>query len=207
MYQKYFKRLLDLILSIVLIIVLMPLMILLFFIVWLFIGFPIFSQKRPGLNNKIFMIYKFKTLYADSNNISEKNRKSILGNFLRRFGLDELPQLFNILKNDMSLVGPRPLLVKYLKIKGFREHKRKKCKPGITGLAQINDFSTSKIKRRKSKWTAQFNLDEEYSNNISLKLDIIILIRTFLKVISYKKFDYYKEIRLTDRHFKKKFCK
>ena len=202
MYQRYFKRLFDITISLTLIILLSPIFIIVFFLVWLFIGFPIFLQKRPGLNNKIFTIYKFKTLYADSNNISDKKRKNIIGNFLRRFGIDELPQLFNILKNDMSFVGPRPLLPKYLKIKGFREHKRKKCKPGITGLAQINNFTKSKIKRRKSKWIVQFNLDEEYSRNISFKLDIFILFKTFLKIFFYEKVDYYNETRLTYRQFK-----
>lgn len=202
MYQKYFKRLFDITVSSILIMLFFPIMIVIFIITWLFIGYPIFKQERPGLNHKIFKIYKFKTLYDVSNNISEKKRKNILGNFLRRFGLDELPQLFNVLKSDMSLVGPRPLLTKYLKIKGFREHERKKCKPGITGLAQIQNFTTSKAKRRISKWTVQFNLDEQYSKSISFKLDIIILIKTFLKIFFYKKIDYYKETRLTNRHFK-----
>ena len=108
MYQKYFKRLFDIILSSVLILFLFPLMILIFFLVWIFIGFPLFFQKRPGLNNKIFTLYKFKTLYDDSKNFSEEERQNKLGNFLRKTGLDELPQLFNVFKNNMSFVGPRP---------------------------------------------------------------------------------------------------
>ena len=202
MYQKFLKRLFDIIVSSLLIILFSPLMIIIFFLIWFFIGYPIFKQERPGLNHKIFKVFKFKTLYDVSNNISDKERKNTLGNFLRRFGLDELPQLFNVLKNDMSLVGPRPLLPKYLKIKGFREHERKKCKPGITGLAQIQNFTALKTKRRISKWTVQFNLDQEYRKSISFKLDIIILIKTFLKIFFYKKIDYYKETRLTNRHFK-----
>lgn len=202
MYEKYFKRLLDIFLCLILSLFLFPVFVVVFFLIWYLISFPIFKQKRVGLNNKIFTLYKFKTLYDSSENSSDKKRKSIFGNFLRRFGIDELPQLFNVLKNDMSLVGPRPLLIKYLKIKGFREHKRKKCKPGITGLAQINNFSKSKMKKRKSKWTAQFNLDKEYSENISFKLDIFILFKTCLKIFFYEKVDYHNETRLTNRHLK-----
>ena len=114
MYQKYFKKLFDIILSLILIISLFPVMILIFFLVWITIGFPIFRQKRPGLNGKVFTLYKFKTLYDVSKNFSERKRLNKLGNFLRKTGLDELPQIYNILKNDMSLIGPRPLLVEYL---------------------------------------------------------------------------------------------
>ena len=138
MYQKYFKRVLDILFSLVLIILLFPLMVLIFFIVWLAIGFPIFIQKRPGLNNKIFKLYKFKTLYDASKNTHERKRQNMLGNFLRKTGLDELPQLFNILENSMSLVGPRPLLVEYLNTYSNYEKKRHLVKPGITGLAQVN---------------------------------------------------------------------
>ena len=116
MYQKFFKRLLDIFLSLILLLLSLPFMILIFFLIWFFIGFPIFKQKRPGLNGEIFTLYKFKTLYDASANVSEKNRQSKLGNFLRKTGLDELPQLFNVLKNEMSFVGPRPLLVEYLEI-------------------------------------------------------------------------------------------
>ena len=114
MYQKYFKRLFDIVFALILLLIFFPLMILLFILVWLFIGYPIFSQRRPGLNNKIFILYKFKTLYDPLKNVSEKNRQNKLGNFLRKSGLDELPQLINIIKNNMSFVGPRPLLEEYL---------------------------------------------------------------------------------------------
>ena len=124
MYQKYFKRLFDIILSLSLLLFLFPVIVLIFFLVWTFIGFPIFKQKRPGLNGKIFTLYKFKTLYDNNRNVSEKKRQNKLGNFLRKTGLDELPQLFNILKNDMSLIGPRPLLVEYLKRYSKNQKKR-----------------------------------------------------------------------------------
>jgi lipopolysaccharide/colanic/teichoic acid biosynthesis glycosyltransferase len=166
------------------------------------IGFPIFIQKRPGLNNKIFTLYKFKTLYDASKNIHEKKRQNSFGNFLRKTGLDELPQLFNILENNMSLVGPRPLLIKYLKFKNFQKHERSKCKPGITGLAQIQSFINSNSKRRKSKWQIQFTLDREYSHNISFNLDIIILYKTVLKFFKFNKVDYFSETRLFNQHIK-----
>ena len=204
MYQKYYKRLFDIFLSSFLIIFFTPLMILIFFIVWLLIGFPIFTQKRPGLHNKIFTIYKFKTLLGASKNISEKKRRNPLGDFLRKKGLDELPQLFNIFSNKMSFVGPRPLLIKYLKFKGFRNHERSKCKPGITGLAQIQSFENYNSKKRKSKWKSQLNLDRKYYYKISLTLDIIILYKTFLKFLKFNKIDFYNETRLKREHFEVK---
>ena len=202
MYQKYFKRFFDIILSLILIIILFPIIILLFFLIWFMIGFPIFIQKRPGLNNKIFTLYKFKTLCDASKNIHERKRQKSLGNFLRKTGLDELPQLFNILENNMSLVGPRPLLIKYLKFKNFQKHERSKCKPGITGLAQIQSFINSNSKKRKSKWQIQFTLDREYSHNISFNLDIIILYKTVLKFFKFNKVDYFSETRLFNHHIK-----
>ena len=138
MYPKYFKRLFDIIFSLGLMLLLFPIMILVFFLVWSIIGYPIFFQKRPGLNNKIFTLYKFKTLYDFSKNGSEDKRQNKVGNFLRKTGLDELPQLFNVLKNNMSFVGPRPLLKEYLKKYSNYEKKRHLVKPGITGLAQVN---------------------------------------------------------------------
>jgi len=158
MYQKYFKRVFDILFSLVLIVILFPLMVLIFFIVWLAIGFPIFTQKRPGLNNKIFTLYKFKTLYDPSKKkLSESKRQSKLGNFLRKTGLDELPQLFNILKNNMSFVGPRPLLIEYLKKYSKKEKKRHLVKPGITGLAQVDPGNF-----KKKKWKESMSLDMNY---------------------------------------------
>ena len=201
MYQKYFKRLFDIIFSLIFILLLFPFMVLILICVWIFIGYPIFTQKRPGLNNRVFTLYKFKTLYDSSKYISEKQKQNALGNFLRRTSLDELPQLFNILENKMSFVGPRPLLVKYLKIKAFKNHERRKCLPGITGLAQVDVFNKSIVKKRKSKWIDQFNSDKKYYKNISFKLDLLIILKTFTKSISSKKIDYYKETKLSSKHF------
>jgi len=181
MYQKYFKRFLDIILSLILIIFLFPVMVLLFFLIWFMIGFPIFKQKRPGLRNKIFTLYKFKTLYDASKNIHERKRQNNLGNFLRKTGLDELPQLFNILENSMSLVGPRPLLFEYLNKYSNYEKKRHLVKPGITGLAQVNP-EPSGVK----SWNKSIKLDIYYTKNISFFLDIKILFKT-LELILFKK--------------------
>jgi len=190
MYQKYFKRLFDIIFSLVLILFLSPLMVLIFFLVWIFIGFPIFFQKRPGLNNKIFILYKFKSLYDNDIKISETKRQNKFGNFLRKTGLDELPQLFNILKNDMSFVGPRPLLIEYLDKYSIYEKKRHLVKPGITGLAQINP-EPSGIK----SWDKSIKLDIFYVNNESFFLDIKILFKTLVLLLLKKK--QYKDFKKT----------
>jgi len=181
MYQKYFKRFFDITFSIILIIFLSPVMFLLFFLIWFMIGFPIFKQKRPGLKNKIFTLYKFKTLYDVSKNIHERKRQNKVGNFLRKTGLDELPQLLNILENSMSLVGPRPLLLEYLNKYSNYEKKRHLVKPGITGLAQVNP-EPSGVK----SWNKSIKLDIYYTKNISFFLDIKILFQT-LQLILFKK--------------------
>ncbi len=182
MYKKYFKRLFDLTFSLILILTLFPIMIFLFFLVWIFIGFPIFKQKRPGLNDKIFTLYKFKTLFDTTKSMSEKKRQNIVGNFLRKTGLDELPQLFNVLKNDMSLVGPRPLLVEYLKKYSAYEKRRHLVKPGITGLAQVNP-QPSGVK----SWKKSIKLDVYYITKISFILDIKIIYKTIELVVFNKK--------------------
>ena len=182
MYQNFFKRFFDIVFSLILLLFFLPIMILIFFLVWFLIGFPIFMQKRPGLNNRIFTLYKFKTLYDTNKNISYKKRQNRLGNFLRITGLDELPQLFNILENNMSFVGPRPLLVEYLKKYSNYEKRRHLVKPGITGLAQVNP-DPSGVK----SWKKSIKLDIYYSLNISFYLDIQIFFKTLILVISMKK--------------------
>ena len=157
-------------------------MVLLFFLVWFYIGFPIFLQKRPGINNKIFTLYKFKTLHNSIKNDSEHTRQNKVGNFLRKSGLDELPQLFNILMNNMSFVGPRPLLIEYLKNYTKYEKKRHLVKPGVTGLYAVNP----EISGVKS-WKKQIKLDVYYVQNISFCLDIQILFKTLKIIILGKK--------------------
>jgi undecaprenyl phosphate N,N'-diacetylbacillosamine 1-phosphate transferase len=184
MYHKYFKRLFDIIFGLILVIFLLPIMALIFFIVWATIGFPIFAQKRPGLNGKVFTLYKFKTLYESAKNVSESKRQNKIGNFLRKTGLDELPQLFNVLENNMSLVGPRPLLIEYLKKYSKYENKRHLVKPGITGLAQVNP-DPSGVK----SWKKSIKLDVYYATNLNFYLDIKILFKT-VELILFKKKQY-----------------
>lgn len=190
MYQKYFKRLFDVVFSLSLILFLFPIMILIFFLVWFLIGYPIFSQNRPGLNNQIFTLYKFKTLYDASKNVSEKDRQSKFGNLLRKLGLDELPQLFNILENKMSFVGPRPLLIEYLDKYSDYEKKRHLVKPGITGLAQINPEPSG-----MKSWSKSIKLDVFYVYNVSFFLDMKILFKTVVLVLFKKK--QYKDFKKT----------
>ena len=203
MYRNYFKRIFDIVLSLILLFLLLPLKVLIFFLIWFTIGYPIFSQKRPGKNNELFTLYKFKTLYDVSKNISKKKRTNIVGDFLRKTGLDELPQLINILQNKMSFIGPRPLLTKYLKIQEFKNHERKTVKPGITGLAQIGTYDNI-YKKGNLKWKKQFELDKYYTKNLSFKLDLIIIIKTFFIMISFSKKDYHhiKEAKLSKRDLK-----
>ncbi|WP_435088591.1 sugar transferase [Candidatus Pelagibacter bacterium nBUS_29] len=182
MYHTYFKRILDIISCLSLILIFFPIMIVIFILVWLKIGFPIFFHKRPGLNNKIFVLYKFKTLHDAPPGTPEKKRQSSLGDFLRKTGLDELPQLFNVIQNKMSLIGPRPLLVEYLDKYSVYEKKRHLVKPGITGLAQISP-NKSGIKL----WKKSIKLDLFYVSNVSFLLDIKILFETVKLVILKKK--------------------
>jgi len=179
MYQKYMKRPFDIILSLFLIIIFFPLMVLLFIIIWMKIGFPIFIQERPGLNNRIFKLFKFKTLKDLNVNKSIKKRQTNLGNLIRRTGLDELPQLFNVLINDMSLIGPRPLLKEYLLKYSDYEKKRHIVKPGITGLAQVNPDPNG-----LKSWRRSIKLDIYYASNISFFLDTKILFKTFIITLS-----------------------
>lgn len=182
MYAKFFKRFLDIFISLIIIIILFPLIIIISILIWYKIGFPIFIQKRPGLNNKVFKVYKFKTLLDNSEFEYDIKRQNPLGNFLRKTGLDELPQLINILQNKMSLIGPRPLLVEYLNKYSTYEKKRHLVKPGITGLAQV-----SKSDNGKKSWNKSIKLDVFYVYNVSFLLDAKIIWRTIKLIILRKK--------------------
>jgi len=182
MYAKFFKRFLDIFLCLIIIIILFPIMILISILIWYKIGFPIFIQKRPGLNNKIFKVYKFKTLLDNSEFEYDIKRHNPLGDFLRKTGLDELPQLINILQNKMSFIGPRPLLEEYLDKYSDYEKKRHLIKPGITGLAQV-----SKSDNGKKSWNNSIKLDVFYVYNVSFLLDVKIIWRTIKLIIFRKK--------------------
>jgi sugar transferase EpsL len=159
----------------------LPMLFFLYLLVWINIGFPLFfKQVRPGLNGNLFIMYKFKTMTneCDKNGILEPDsvRLTRFGEFLRSTSLDELPGLWNVLKGDMNLVGPRPLLVEYLPLYSERQSRRHEVRPGITGWAQING-------RNAISWDKKFDLDVWYVDNQSFWLDIKILWMTVKKVI------------------------
>jgi lipopolysaccharide/colanic/teichoic acid biosynthesis glycosyltransferase len=181
MYKRYFKRVLDIVLSVSGMIVISPIFIIVFFL--LFITnkkIPLFFQIRAGKDEKEFKIIKFKTMNdkrdEDGNLLPDKERLTKIGKYLRKTSLDEIPQLLNVLKGEMSLVGPRPLFVKYLPYYTEQEKLRHTVLPGITGWAQING-------RNNLSWDNKFKLDVFYVNNMSFFLDIKILILTILKVL------------------------
>ena len=179
-YRKYIKRPMDFILSLIAIIVLSPVMLIVALLVRINLGSPvIFKQERPGLNEKIFTMYKFRTMtYERDENgelLPDRERLTKFGKFLRSTSLDELPELFNILKGDMSIVGPRPLAVIYLPYYNEREKLRHTVRPGLTGLAQINGRNTV-------NWEDRFNFDIKYVENITFLLDMSIILKTLLKV-------------------------
>jgi len=183
MYQIYFKRLFDILFSIILIIFLSPVMILVFFFVWLNIGFPIFKQKRPGLNNKVFTLYKFKTLHDIKKNIPENKRVNKIGNFLRITGLDELPQLFNILFNKMSFVGPRSDVPGYAdKLEG-KNKQILLMRPGITGPAQLF-FKNEESILAQHKDARAYNDEVIWPKKVKMNLDYV-LNYSFLKDFHY----------------------
>lgn len=181
MYAKYIKRILDLILSLMALIVLMPLMIIIGILVRINLGSPIiFKQKRPGKNEKIFTLYKFRTMTdkrdIDGNLLPDEYRLTKFGKFLRSTSLDELPELINIIKGDMAIVGPRPLLVEYLPYYTEEEKHRHDVRPGLTGLAQVNG-------RNVLQWEERFSFDLQYVKNITFKNDMTIIFKTIGKVI------------------------
>lgn len=178
------KRFCDIILSLFLIIILSPVIIFIYLILFFRLGNPvIFIQKRPGLGGKIFKMYKFRTMTNETdskgNLLPDEQRLTKFGRFLRSTSLDELPELFNVLKGEMSLVGPRPLLVEYLELYSSEQSRRHEMKPGITGWAQVNG-------RNNISWEEKFRLDVWYVDNWSLFLDIKILFKTITVVFQRK---------------------
>lgn len=182
MYKNFFKRILDIAVSATLLILLFP--VFLFVMVALFIansGKPFFFQKRPGKNEKIFSIIKFKTMNdntdAQGNLLPDAQRLTPVGSFVRKTSLDELPQLINVFKGDMSIIGPRPLLIRYLPYYTDDERIRHQVRPGITGLAQVNGRNTV-------RWDNRLAFDVEYVKNMSFALDVHIVFKTIQKVIN-----------------------
>ena len=180
MYKHFFKRLFDFIIALVALILLSPI----FLIVMIGLYFanqgkPFFFQARPGLNEKIFKIIKFKTMNdkkdANGNLLSDAERLTPIGAFVRKTSLDELPQLINVLKGDMAIIGPRPLLPQYLPLYSETQKSRHNVRPGITGWAQVNG-------RNAISWSKKFELDVWYVDNISLILDVKIFFLTIKKV-------------------------
>lgn len=181
MIYKYIKRILDIISSLLAIIILSPLLGMLTVIgAFEMKGNPFFTQERPGKDEKIFKLIKFRTMTnakdKDGNLLSDADRLTRYGKFLRNTSLDELPELFNILKGDMSVIGPRPLLVQYLPRYNEYQHRRHEVKPGLSGWAQVNG-------RNAISWEEKFEFDVEYVDNYSLSMDIKILFMTILNVL------------------------
>ena len=180
-YRKYGKRIFDLCLTVPAFVVLSPVMLVTAGLVAVKLGRPVlFTQERPGYKEKIFRMYKFRTM-TDARNangeiLSDEERLTPFGEKLRSTSLDELPELLNILKGDMSLVGPRPLLVQYLPLYNKRQHKRHSVLPGITGLAQING-------RNSISWEEKFEYDVQYAKHVTFFGDLKILFETVFKVL------------------------
>ena len=180
MYRKYIKRLLDFILSLLALIILSPILLAIYILVRIKLGKPaIFKQKRPGKDEKIFTLYKFRTMTDEKdekgNLLPDEKRLTKFGNILRKTSLDELPELVNILKGDMSIIGPRPLAVVYLPYYNKQETHRHDVRPGLTGLAQVNGRNTL-------IWEDRFKYDLEYVNNITFLNDCKIILKTIKKV-------------------------
>ncbi|EAI4702827.1 undecaprenyl phosphate N,N'-diacetylbacillosamine 1-phosphate transferase [Campylobacter jejuni] len=180
MYEKVFKRIFDFILALVLLVLFSPVILITALLLKITQGSVIFTQNRPGLDEKIFKIYKFKTMSDEKDEkgelLSDELRLKAFGKIVRSLSLDEFLQLFNVLKGDMSFVGPRPLLVEYLSLYNEEQKLRHKVRPGITGWAQVNG-------RNAISWQKKFELDVYYVKNISFLLDLKIMFLTALKVL------------------------
>lgn len=179
MYKRHIKRGLDFVLSLILLVVLAPIILLVALLLKCVLGAVLFRQERPGLNERIFTLYKFKTMSDErdenGNLLPDEFRLKPFGKVIRSLSLDELPQLFNVLKGDMSLIGPRPLLVKYLPLYNEAQKHRHDVRPGITGWAQVNG-------RNDISWEKKFELDLFYVENCSFALDAKIALMTMVRV-------------------------
>ena len=180
----HIKRIFDFLLALILLILSIPLLLLLFILTFIFLGKPvIYRQKRPGQNEEIFTILKFRSLSNKKDQegklLPDFKRLSKYGEFIRSTSLDELPQLFNIIKGEMSFVGPRPLRVEYLKYYSSEQKRRHIVKPGITGYAQING-------RNLISWEKKLKMDNYYVKNCNFFFDFLILLKTFFVIISAK---------------------
>lgn len=180
MYKNYIKRILDIIISLLALIVLLPLILIIAILIKTKIGSPIiFKQERPGRNGKIFKLYKFRSMSNEidenGNLLPDSQRLNKFGEFLRTTSLDEIPEIVNILKGDMSFVGPRPLAVCYLPYYNEKEKHRHDVRPGLTGLAQINGRNTL-------NWEERFKYDIEYVNTITFMNDFKIFLKTIYRV-------------------------
>lgn len=181
MYRTFFKRIIDFAVAFIVLLLIFPIFLLLtLFLTIANDGKPFFFQLRPGKNGKVFKIVKFKTMNdrkdAEGNLLSDAVRLTKIGSFVRKTSLDELPQLLNVIKGDMSLIGPRPLLTQYLDLYSDFQNRRHEVKPGITGWAQVNG-------RNAISWDKKFELDVWYVDHISFGLDIKILFKTILNVV------------------------
>jgi sugar transferase EpsL len=184
LYQRWGKRLFDLALTLPIMIISAPLMAIIAFIVRLELGSPVlFSQQRPGLNSKPFNIYKFRSMTDDRDAngmlLPDPERLTPFGKFLRITSLDELPGLLNVIKGDMSMVGPRPLLMKYLPYYTENEKIRHSVRPGLTGLAQVSGGT-------ELPWNQSLELDVKYVQHMSLWLDLLIIVRTIPSILKRK---------------------
>lgn len=181
MYRNFLKRIFDFLLSLIAILLLSPILLILIIVgIVKMGGNPFFTQERPGRGGKVFKLVKFKSMNnkRDENGelLPDELRLTSYGRFIRNTSLDELPELINILKGDMAIVGPRPLLVRYLTRYNKTQARRHEVRPGLTGLAQVNG-------RNAISWDEKFRYDVEYVDNVSLLLDIKIILKTALKVV------------------------
>lgn len=179
-YNGFIKRLIDITLAIIAIIVLWPVILIIALLIKIKLGSPIiFKQNRPGINEKLFTMYKFRTMTDKKNSngelLDDSQRMTKFGKILRTTSLDELPELINIIKGDMSIVGPRPLLVEYLELYNEHQRRRHEVRPGLSGYAQVNG-------RNSITWEEKFNLDIEYIDNLSFTGDCKIILLTLKKV-------------------------